>query len=57
MVQHACCRGSRSLSVVAAGTTALHHGLGTYNNVDLSITLTEFQEELLIRGGLPAIEA
>ena len=53
-VQHACYRDSRPLSVVAAGTIALHNRLGTYDDVDLFIALTEFQKDLLVRGGLPS---
>ena len=53
-VRHACYRGSRALSVVAVGTSALHERLGTYADVDVFIALTEFQRDLLVRGGLPS---
>ena len=53
-VRHACYRGSRALSVVAVGTSALHERLGTYADVGVFIALTEFQRDLLVRGGLPS---
>lgn len=52
-VQHRCYFGSRPLSAVAAGTRALHDRLDTYNDVDVFIALTDFQRDLVLRGGLP----
>jgi glycosyltransferase involved in cell wall biosynthesis len=51
-IRHACYRDSHALSIVAVGTTALHRRLGTWSDIDVFIALTEFQRNLLIRGGL-----
>lgn len=54
-VAHACVRGSRKQSAVAAATIALHRARGTYRtDIDTYIALTNFQRQLMIRGGLPA---
>lgn len=54
-VVHACVRGSRAQSAVAAATLAVHRALGTYDRrIRLYLALTEFQRELLVRGGFPA---
>jgi len=52
-VVHACVRGSRRQSLVAAATIGLHRGIGTFSRkVDAFIVLTEFQRRLLAGGGL-----
>ena len=54
-VRHACYRGSRAQSFVAAATVALHRNLGTWvRHVDRFIALTDFQRNLMIRAGFPA---
>ena len=53
-VLHACVRGSRSQSAVAAATTAVHRGLGTFRRIGVYVALTSFQRGLMIEGGLPA---
>jgi len=52
-VRHSCYRGSTALSVVAVGTRVLHDRLGTYADVDVFVALTDFQRDVLVRGGLP----
>ena len=54
-VVHACVRGSRAQSAVAATTIAVHRALGTFDRrIALYLALTSFQRELLARGGFPA---
>jgi glycosyltransferase involved in cell wall biosynthesis len=54
-VVHACVRGSRSQSAVAAATLTLHRARGTFaHDITGYVALTAFQRQLLIRGGLPA---
>jgi glycosyltransferase involved in cell wall biosynthesis len=54
-VEHRCYRGSRSQSVVAAGTIALHQRRHTWrDDVDRFLALTEFGRQQFIAGGLPA---
>ncbi len=54
-VLHACVRGSRSQSAVAAATTTVHRALGTFRRtIGFYIALTSFQSELMVAGGLPA---
>jgi len=54
-VIHACVRGSRSQSLVAAATIGLHRGIGTFRRrIDAFIALTQFQRRLLVDGGLNA---
>ena len=53
-VLHACVRGSRSQSAVAAATTAVHRARGTFDReIDQYAALTTFQRQLLIDGGFP----
>lgn len=54
-VVHACVRGSRPQSAVAATTLTVHRARGTLSR-DISgyIALTSFQRQLMIDGGLPA---
>ena len=54
-VVHACVRGSRSQSAVAAATISVHRALGTFQRrIGLYVALTSFQRQLMIDGGLPA---
>lgn len=54
-VRHACYRGSRAQSAVAAGMLALHRSLGTWRKrVDKWIALTEFARQKFIEAGFPA---
>lgn len=54
-IRHACYRGSRAQTAVAAGVVMLHRGLGTWQGkVDRYIALSEFSRGRLIAGGLPA---
>lgn len=54
-IRHACYRGSRAQTAVAAGTVVLHRGLGTWRGkVDRYIALSEFSRGRLVAGGLPA---
>jgi glycosyltransferase involved in cell wall biosynthesis len=54
-VEHRCYRGSRSQSIVAASTIALHQRRGTWRrDVDRFLALTEFGRQQFIAGGLPA---
>lgn len=53
-VLHACVRGSRRQSLVAAATSTFHRARGTYmKEVDRYLVLTNFQRQLLLDGGLP----
>jgi glycosyltransferase involved in cell wall biosynthesis len=54
-VVHACVRGSRSQSLVAASTMAVHRLRGTFSTgIGAYIALTSFQRDLMIEGGVPA---
>lgn len=54
-VVHACVRGSRRQSLVAAAMATFHRARGTFRReVDCYLALTEFQRRLLLEGGLPA---
>jgi glycosyltransferase involved in cell wall biosynthesis len=54
-VVHACVRGSRSQSAVAAATLTVHRARGTFaRDITGYVALTAFQRQLLIRGGLSA---
>ena len=54
-IRHACYRGSRAQTAVAAGAVTLHRSLGTWRSkVDRYIALSEFSRGRLIAGGLPA---
>jgi glycosyltransferase involved in cell wall biosynthesis len=54
-VVHACVRGSRAQSAVAASTIAIHRALGTFSDrIDLYLALTSFQRSQLVAGGFPA---
>jgi glycosyltransferase involved in cell wall biosynthesis len=53
-VLHACVRGSRLQSLVAAATITFHRARGTFSrDIDGYIALTSFQRGLMIEGGLP----
>lgn len=54
-VVHACVRGSRGQSLVAAATVGVHRRVGTFTRrIDAYIALTSFQKRMLAEGGLPA---
>lgn len=54
-VLHACVRGSRRQSLVAAASATFHRSRRTFiREVATFIALTEFQRRLLVAGGLPA---
>lgn len=53
-VVHACYRGSRAATAVAAAMLAVHRIRGTWRqDVDAYIALTQFARDKLIAGGLP----
>ncbi|NJN86065.1 MAG: glycosyltransferase family 4 protein [Leptolyngbyaceae cyanobacterium SL_7_1] len=53
-VVHRCYRGSLSASAVTAATITLHRAIGTPQQVDRYIALTEFSRQKFIQGGIPA---
>jgi glycosyltransferase involved in cell wall biosynthesis len=54
-VEHACYRGSRPQSAVAAATIDLHQRRGTWHrDVDRFLALTDFGRDRFVAGGLPA---
>lgn len=54
-IQHRCYRGSRTQSIVAASTIALHQTRGTWHrDVDRFLALSHFGREQFVNGGLPA---
>jgi glycosyltransferase involved in cell wall biosynthesis len=53
-VIHGCYRGSRAGSAIVTAAYAFHRLARTWNRVDLFIAVSEFERELLLRGGLPA---
>lgn len=54
-VVHKCYRGSFAATSTVAAMLAVHRAMGTWRNaVDAYITLTEFAQNKLIEGGLPA---
>ncbi len=54
-LKHGCYRESRLATIPLAASIALHRRIKTWRHcVDAFISLTEFQKELLVRGGLPA---
>jgi len=54
-VVHACVRGSRAQSAVAAITATVHRMRGTYGrDIAAYIALSEFQRALMIAGGVPS---
>jgi glycosyltransferase involved in cell wall biosynthesis len=52
-VAHGCYRGSRTGSAIVTAAYAFHRLTHTWNCIDLFIAVSEFQREILIRGGLP----
>jgi len=53
-LRHGCYRHSRLATLPLALTVSLHRWLGTWSKkVDALIALTDFQREVLIKGGLP----
>lgn len=54
-IVHACVRGSRPQSAVAAATLTVHRARGTFTRgINGYVALTSFQRQLMIDGGLPA---
>ena len=53
-VVHGCYRGSRAGSAVVTAAFAFHRLVHTWDAIDLFIAVSDFQREILIRGGLPA---
>jgi glycosyltransferase involved in cell wall biosynthesis len=54
-IVHACYRGSRPASAIAAGMLAAHRVMGTWSQaVDVYVALTEFARRKFVKGGLPA---
>jgi glycosyltransferase involved in cell wall biosynthesis len=53
-VAHGCYRGSRTGSAVVTAAYGLHRFLNTWDCVDLFIAVSDFQRDILVRGGLPA---
>lgn len=51
---HGCYRGSRAGSAIVTAAYAFHRLAHTWDAVDLFLAVSEFQRELLVRGGLPA---
>lgn len=51
---HGCYRGSRAGSAIVTAAYAFHRLVRTWNRVDLFIAVSEFEREILVRGGLPA---
>jgi glycosyltransferase involved in cell wall biosynthesis len=53
-VVHGCYRGSRAGSAIITAAFAFHRLVHTWDAVDLFVAVSDFQREILIRGGLPA---
>jgi glycosyltransferase involved in cell wall biosynthesis len=52
-ILHGCYRGSRIGSAVVTSAYAYHRLAHTWDHVDLFIAVSNFQREVLVRGGLP----
>jgi glycosyltransferase involved in cell wall biosynthesis len=53
-VVHGCYRGSRAGSAVVTAAFAFHRLAHTWDHVDLFVAVSDFQREILVRGGLPS---
>lgn len=53
-IVHGCYRGSRPGSAIVTAAYAFHRLTHTWDAVDLFVAVSEFQREVLVRGGLPA---
>jgi glycosyltransferase involved in cell wall biosynthesis len=53
-IVHGCYRDSRAGSAIVTAAYAYHRLIRTWNRVDLFIAVSDFEREILIRGGLPA---
>jgi glycosyltransferase involved in cell wall biosynthesis len=53
-VVHGCYRGSRTGSAIVTAAYAFHRLAHTWDAVDFFISVSGFQREMLVRGGLPA---
>jgi glycosyltransferase involved in cell wall biosynthesis len=51
---HGCYHGSRAGSAIVTAAYAFHRLARTWDAVDLFIAVSEFEREILVRGGLPA---
>lgn len=51
---HGCYRDSRMGSAIVTAAYACHRFMHTWNAVDLFIAVSDFEREILVRGGLPA---
>lgn len=53
-ILHSCYRGSSAGSVIVTSAFAFHRLAHTWDRVDLFIAVSDFQREVLVRGGLPS---
>ena len=54
-LKYGCYRGSRAATLPLAAQVSLHRLLGTWQrHVDAFIVLTEFQREMMVKGGFPS---
>jgi glycosyltransferase involved in cell wall biosynthesis len=53
-IVHGCYRGSRAGSAIVTASYAFHRLAHTWDCVDLFIAVSDFEREILVRGGLPA---
>jgi len=53
-IVHGCYRGSRAGSAIVTAAYAFHRLAHTWDRVDLFIAVSDFEREILVRGGLPA---
>ncbi len=50
---HGCYRNSRAGSAIVVAAHAFHRLMDTWSRVDLFVAVSEFEREILVRGGLP----
>jgi glycosyltransferase involved in cell wall biosynthesis len=53
-ILHGCYRSSRAGSAIITAAYAFHRMVHTWDRVDCFIAVSEFQREILVRGGVPA---
>ncbi|MGD0801989.1 MAG: glycosyltransferase [Terracidiphilus sp.] len=53
-VIHGCYRGSRAGSAIVTAAYAFHRLAHTWNRVDLFIAVSDFERDILVRGGVPS---
>jgi glycosyltransferase involved in cell wall biosynthesis len=51
---HGCYRDSRAGSAIVTAAYAFHRFIRTWDRINLFITVSDFEREILVRGGLPA---